>query len=739
MGESETKLLLVSNPDERAEIESLLQEADAGEVHHGVGGDSTLSEFRELQPDVVILSAELDQGDARALASAIRDADRAVSIVLIGQRTGPIRNALDASDFQVDHFIGQPIAAKALLYAVRTGVNKTREARAVTAVQEVGLKSIDDDVVTKRAMTQSRIGEAMDEAIGAFVDEAIAAIPKSEDIVREKAAAGVVQALAPELDTAQASRAVPIAAPEDKTGKIPGAAAITGPASLAEPFEPSPATAAGANLFGGAAARAAGDDDTEPTGWREQTVVLGADQTPPPIATSDDALSDELPGGEFARELRRKMSKMAERLFPGESRDSVELGVSHGAHTEIDLGSLGGGHTAIQFPEELEPGTVAGAGDDTAPSTPLFSEGGTQPRVRADLGRESEARGVIGTAGNDVASLMSRLFDLGVTGRVTLRNAGAEKVVYLERGRPVFATSNLPHDRMGDLLFREGKLTRKQHIRSRELVAESGRRMGEVLVAEGFLKPKELLPAVHRHLEDLIYSLFAWRDGAFEVVEDVLPSSEQIRLSRHPAALAVEGIRRKYDLPYLLKLFGTSDPTLEVLAPARVRALVPQIELLPAEERVLGVIDGHRGLAELAKAAGTDLLTAAQVCFAMSALGAVELVSKTVPGTVAATAPASAIGEADTAIDRERILAKHELVVESDYFQFLGVRRDCSAFEIKRAYERALRDFEPGGFADELQNEMDRQLEEIRLVLFEAYAVLSDDQIRRSYLASLRD
>ena len=42
--------------------------------------------------------------------------------------------------------------------------------------------------------------------------------------------------------------------------------------------------------------------------------------------------------------------------------------------------------------------------------------------------------------------------------------------------------------------------------------------MGEILVDMGFLKARELFPAVRRHIEDIIYSLFAWTEGDFAVI-----------------------------------------------------------------------------------------------------------------------------------------------------------------------------------------------------------------------------
>ena len=81
--------------------------------------------------------------------------------------------------------------------------------------------------------------------------------------------------------------------------------------------------------------------------------------------------------------------------------------------------------------------------------------------------------------------------------------------------------------------------------------------------------------------------------------------------------------------------------------------------------------------------------------------------------------------------------ARWRLVAESDYFALLGVRRDATAFEIRRAYQAARRDFAAEGFPAELRRELALELDEISAVLDEAYRVLRDDRLRQAYLANL--
>jgi hypothetical protein len=264
--------------------------------------------------------------------------------------------------------------------------------------------------------------------------------------------------------------------------------------------------------------------------------------------------------------------------------------------------------------------------------------------------------------------------------------------------------------------------------------------MGEILVEMGFLKPRELLPAVRHHIEDIVYSLFAWDSGEFAVAPGD-PPGERIRLTRHPAALVLEGVRRKYGREQLEVRLGSAAAVVGVRSSRQLSAIAAMADLSPAERSVVQKLDGERTIDQAAEAAQVPVLVALQIAFGLVALGVGEVVDH---GPALAERPLPArsralIGETDLAIDRQRVLAKHALVHEADYFTLLGVRRDATTFEIRRAYEAARRDYAPGGFPPELQRELSGELWEIGQLIEEAYQVLRDERVRRAYQSHLVD
>ncbi len=385
---------------------------------------------------------------------------------------------------------------------------------------------------------------------------------------------------------------------------------------------------------------------------------------------------------------------------------------------------------AAEFAPESSPKTVE------APVALVAKILATQASAApADATFETKAGSLID---DDVPGLLSAIYAEGFSGHLTLRRGDAEKIVFFDGGYPVVATSNVPYDRMADMLFREGKISREQHARSREIVADTGRRMGAVLVDLGFLKASELFSAVRRHYEEVVFSLFAWETGDWKIGAGDPPPTEKIRLGRHPAALIMEGLRRRYALDRLLARVGPPATVLKLMDSPGTSELLSDIELTEIEHRLVPLFDGVRPLEEVRRVAAVSEEVAYQIARGLLALRVLIPVRRPTDGEPAEP-PSASRRERDRAIDRERVLSRHALCVEGDYFQILGVSRDAAAHEIRRAHQVVTEEHSPDAFDAELAAELGAELATIRQVLRESLRVLGDDNLRIRYRSHLRN
>jgi hypothetical protein len=188
--------------------------------------------------------------------------------------------------------------------------------------------------------------------------------------------------------------------------------------------------------------------------------------------------------------------------------------------------------------------------------------------------------------------LLHELQAAGATGILSLTSGGARKALYFKGGRVVFAASNLPSDRLGEVLLREGKITPDQ-IESSVRALAQGRRQGRVLVEMGALSPDELWWAVQTQVREIVFSVFQWDEGHFHFEESVLPEKEKITVDLDVTALVLEGVRR-------MDPGGAMHARLPDAYLVVERGEAPAKGLLhPWEEHVLSLIDGEKSILEL--------------------------------------------------------------------------------------------------------------------------------------------
>lgn len=180
------------------------------------------------------------------------------------------------------------------------------------------------------------------------------------------------------------------------------------------------------------------------------------------------------------------------------------------------------------------------------------------------------------------------------TGVLTLVSGGARKALYLKDGRAVFASSNLPNDRLGEILLREGKITVEEYETSIKAISK-GKRQGKVLVEMGALSPKDLWEGVQFQVREIVYSVFQWDDGQFHFEESSLPEKERITVDLDLQGLILAGIRRVDSNGRIQQRYPEGDLLLEPV-PGEAPDSLESYEL-----HVLHLVDAERSVLEICR------------------------------------------------------------------------------------------------------------------------------------------
>ncbi|WNG61341.1 response regulator [Archangium gephyra] len=197
---------------------------------------------------------------------------------------------------------------------------------------------------------------------------------------------------------------------------------------------------------------------------------------------------------------------------------------------------------------------------------------------------------------DNLPSLLTAFYLSRETGELGVQRGKVRKVVYFERGTPVFALSNLLADRFGQFLVRVGKIKPEQLEDAAAVAAANSRRTGDILVERSLLKDTERLYYVGQQVKAIIYSLFSWEDGTYVMSFKEKAAAESIKLDVHPANLIVRGIKKLYKPERLQRMLRPEDRLIPAVAPAYQ---LHEVELERWEAELLPKIDGNRTVGEL--------------------------------------------------------------------------------------------------------------------------------------------
>jgi Domain of unknown function (DUF4388) len=455
-------------------------------------------------------------------------------------------------------------------------------------------------------------------------------------------------------------------------------------------------------------------------------------------AAASDAKVTASRGAGWLDRLGEDIDAQMDADLDAEARDVVR--VVDGIRNSGTVGASGTAQPAKAATSSTSAGSAAPdrTHDDGLEVTQALSEltdenGREIPQGSADDADETEL---------DPPALFGRMYLSRLSGRLTLRHGKIKKHVVFERGHPVLAGSNQIEDRLGEMLVRQGRLTAAQAGSLGDEAAATGRRLGVVLVDRGFIAASELTGIVRRHYEEIVYSLFSWNKGAWNLGTDTTTAVEKVLLSLHPAALIVEGIRRVYGDARAIRSLGGAEEVYQLRPGAGLSEVLEKMGLEAAERRAVLLFDGLGSLAAIAGASGLSperLHALAWTLFVLDRLEPAPIARQSgSPAANGGRAPTSHgrsanAKERDEAIDRALVLARAALVADGDYFQILGIPRDADTDEIRRAHQVLSAGLVPGSLHPAVAADLENEIHDIRLVLDEATRLLSDADLRQAY------
>jgi hypothetical protein len=407
------------------------------------------------------------------------------------------------------------------------------------------------------------------------------------------------------------------------------------------------------------------------------------------------------------------------------------------AHTHggTHAGPTGEGVSTTGGSDAREPSDAAARTPEGSVPPPAWAAGtsttGAQSPDSLAPSRANEPSIPVALETGDAMRMTARAIAARTTGSMCIATPDTERRIVLREGDMVTASSTAEEESLLAFLGVRGDLPRETVRRLAPKFPTHGRHAGAALVARGYLLQDQMWPTLRAHAEWLLAHLLQTASGRM-VVEAHPPG----RLAGEPsvfggstgAAVFVEVVRRIVPPAEAIERLGGLGSKIGEGAEARLleecaldSSEIDQVRAAPGR-MIHDVLDG---------APEGDLAT---VIFALSQLAILDI-QRGAGDHRAGAGDRSAldVSAIDAEAVRERVRARLQLVDDGDYFALLGVPRDATGYEVRRAFLELRRAFDPSRLLAPEVSDLIDDVRKITAVLEEAYDILKDAARRERY------
>ncbi|MEW6732987.1 MAG: DUF4388 domain-containing protein [Acidobacteriota bacterium] len=372
----------------------------------------------------------------------------------------------------------------------------------------------------------------------------------------------------------------------------------------------------------------------------------------------------------------------------------------------------------------------------TPPAGPVYPA--TELATKAETGNLEQV---------PVLFLLSRFYRERLSGSLTCTNGEISKTIFFDKGVIVLADSSIASEQLSELLIRIRRINIADQERVQSIIKAEGIDFGSALVKLDCITSEELEPFIVLQVSNIVYSLFNWSKGRYQIRPDHLPE-RATTISLSTADMIFESLRRLENTELLERWLGdlarivipNSDPT----------QLYQVVNLTPKEAFIASRIDSTMTLEQIVSLSGMLQAETLKTLCGLLAVGMLELIDRhdrldssmavcQKPNTEPTQPPLAFDITAAAAFCYE---VEHTLrnIDNASHYAVLGVERSASVAQIQAAYIELAEKFHPDRHAQLASYNLSlrTELEKISARISAAYHVLNDQVLRDDYDRSLR-
>jgi len=316
-----------------------------------------------------------------------------------------------------------------------------------------------------------------------------------------------------------------------------------------------------------------------------------------------------------------------------------------------------------------------------------------------------------------VPFVLRKVFMEKISGELIIKGENFEKSLYFSQGDLCFARTNVLHERLGEVLFKVGKIDQSQFWDIHKLISGQRERIGSILVQNNFISQKDLFFGLIHQMRVIALSTFALTSGEWDFSPKLPEIPDDSRFKIELPGIFAEGVLRFKSLPLFKNNF--------LKRTLQTKPISDEIgSFLKSEDvELFKVLSAHPGETVEKAAAGTGL--ADEVLWQKLALFFLLNVLEF---------PAPPVNR-EQSQNNEALLVLYENMKarDMDYYDVFNLKNNATFNEIKEVYYQFAKKFHPDRLGEFSNSEMREKANFVFARINKAFEVLSNEEKRREY------
>ncbi len=382
-------------------------------------------------------------------------------------------------------------------------------------------------------------------------------------------------------------------------------------------------------------------------------------------------------------------------------------------------------HDRVHAPS-LESVTIATVGDPIG----ALRESQMPTRAGSEAPPQASSAAVVLLRAVEARRFVGEAIARRASGSLCFEHDRVVRRIVLRDGDLVTAASGADKESLVCFLGARGELPRDEVDRLAGKIPPYGRHAGAALVAHGWLGQDQLWTALRAHAEWIVTHVLRLTGGTAQLETEPpgrLRSEPSVFGASTGCEIFVELVRRAVSSEEAIAALGGEGARIGDGGKAN---LLSECALPPAEIELISRGRGGTIADLLSRSADPDI---ASVVHGLALLGVLDVMPAIEPARKSDRDVTAEVIALDDEAIRARVRARMELVDEGDYFSLLGVSRDATSYEVRRAFIELRRAFEPTKILSPRLHDLTDDVRKIVVVLEEAYEILRDVARRERY------